>query len=203
MPNFATNINPAFPEDINARLAIVDEHAQANIAAASTTMHIASINTKLTEIRESTAPARRRYIQLRNLSDKYYAPVATVAPCRKGCAHCCYVAVPLTQTEANIIGEAIGRRARRVPASLLALTKDIGYHNPCPFLLNNVCSIYEHRPHACRTHYNLDIDDLLCRLDGPLNVPVPLANSGPLDLAYMEMIREPIGDIRQFFPPVC
>lgn len=73
---------------------------------------------------------------------------------------------------------------------------------PCPFLHEQRCSVYEHRPNACRTHFSLDVDDLLCRLIPGAEVPVPLADSRQLQ--FMILSGQPaalIGDIRDFFRP--
>lgn len=95
--------------------------------------------------------------------------VEPLAACRRGCAHCCHLRVEMTQLEAEQLGEAIGRRPntrhRYRPAQLEAY----GLDTPCPFLEGRDCSIYAHRPLACRKHHNLDIDALFCRLDLPVH----------------------------------
>ena len=71
----------------------------------------------------------------------------------------------------------------------------------CPFLVDGSCSIYAHRPMACRTHLNLDDDDLLCRLVPGIKVPVPYADATQLKAFYLAaQPNAELADIREFFP---
>jgi len=68
--------------------------------------------------------------------------------CGKGCSFCCLNPV------------------RAVTADEVELLKlvDTGTRNPgkgCPFLIDNACSVYEHRPSVCRTLYVIS-DPALC-----------------------------------------
>ena len=117
----------------------------------------------------------------------------------------------MSQTEADAIGHRIGRpamqlRADYVPPDL----HDFGRETPCPFLVNDACSIYEHRPFVCRNYVNMDQDPLLCgfenlalaRAGDPRHTPVPHLDPGPLLAAYRAVSgKDRLGDIRAFFPP--
>lgn len=89
---------------------------------------------------------------LAKLSD---VPVA----CKKGCSHCCNIWVSASVPEifylAKLLrGQASGREmaVREAHAATEPYTHEQRpYHPfPCGFLENNECSIYEHRPVACR-----------------------------------------------------
>lgn len=143
--------------------------------------------------------------KLYKLADEMYHVEPGETACRRGCSHCCHIAVGVTATEADYIGKCIGIKAtpskhvRHVPDFA---GFDYGYHNPCTFLVNGECSIYEHRPLACRTHYNLDVDELLCRLDPPKTWAVPYMNTIPIQ-TVMAAIASPgwkVADIRTWFP---
>ena len=90
----------------------------------------------------------------------------------------------MTQLEAERLGSAIGRapntRQRYMPAEEGAYS----YDTPCPFLVEGECSVYEHRPFACRKHHSLDIGALFCRLDLPpefaVSAPRVSPNTAPL-----------------------
>jgi hypothetical protein len=131
--------------------------------------------------------------------------------CRRGCSHCCYTMVLLTQDEADVIGKRIGRKVKQVkPPGRGRADKDafdFGYHNPCPFLDDGECSIYENRPLPCRTQINVDTDALMCELTPPESKPVPYLNPHPYLMAFLQMLGVPqvepvLGDIREFFPKV-
>ena len=90
--------------------------------------------------------------------------------CRSGCAHCCHQAVGVTPPEVFAIHEHL--RATRAPAELAAVVRRIRAADdrtrgmtsaerlspdlPCPFLVDERCSIYEVRPLACRGTNSLD-----------------------------------------------
>ena len=72
----------------------------------------------------------------------------------------------------------------------------------CPFLKNGECAIYAHRPLACRYHYNMDDDDLLCRLEEDAEgTQVPYLNSYSMLLpSILALMPTTISDIRDWFP---
>lgn len=131
--------------------------------------------------------------------------------CRQGCSACCHQRVMMSQSEADAIGQRIGRAAMQLPANYVAPdVHDFGRDTPCPFLVENACSIYEHRPFVCRNYVNLDVDALLCGFENlalakagdPRHTPVPHLDPGPLLGAYRQVAgKDRMGDIRAFFPP--
>lgn len=146
----------------------------------------------------------------RNLDSKYellwraadilgqYA--SKVSACRKGCSHCCHIAVSMSHGEAEMIGRRIKKTPNAVPSGLSESFRDeIG--QPCVFLKNGACSIYENRPLACRAHFNLDRDDLLCRLIPGADVPVPYLNAQEIFVAYAVIDPRGMSTLRAFFKP--
>ncbi|TCK37944.1 Fe-S-cluster containining protein [Paraburkholderia sp. BL8N3] len=126
------------------------------------------------------------------------------AACRRGCSHCCHIEVHMPEQEAALIGKRIGVKPKQVIGNTMRGDIKGGYDNPCPFLEHDQCSIYEHRPLACRQHVNMDRDALLCELTGEPN-KVPYLNlfdyTTALAMVTAEDGRRPkVGDIRQFFP---
>lgn len=135
------------------------------------------------------------------------APVAARAACRKGCSHCCHIPVSITSAEAMNLAAATGR-PMSIPDNAINLTDlteeptpvrtDIG---PCPFLVEGSCSVYESRPVICRTHFNLDADDLLCRVVPGHPTDVPYADARLILGACLALQQDQvIADIRDFFP---
>lgn len=125
-----------------------------------------------------------------------------LSACSNGaCNHCCHIPVAISKTEAEIIGNAVGRKPRKLPG-ILEFKREYGYHMPCPFLKNGACSIYASRPFACRAHLSLDVNDRLCKLLPDITVPVPLADVRQLQSAYVQAgAGEEMADIRDYFPP--
>jgi uncharacterized protein len=102
----------------------------------------------------------------------------TDLPCRRGCSHCCKeVPPPLSTSEwkvvlehlrtmppdlvQQVLGRALElyeRNAERIeelerePERFDELARDLGF--ACPFLVDEACSIYPARPHACRLYGN-------------------------------------------------
>jgi|ERR1700722_5767336 len=145
--------------------------------------------------------------QIQVIADKAFHHAAGRVACARGCAHCCYIAVPITTVEAKSIGEQIGIEPRDVtnvpPRNPTSFSKE----TPCPFLENNECSIYEHRPLECRTNFNFDRDSYWCQYENwnkpGAGVPKPMIPA--LGLAYVVVSKgrrpEPtVADIRDFFP---
>jgi hypothetical protein len=138
------------------------------------------------------------------VADEIDHAVAPLAACKKGCSHCCHIKVEMTDLEAVQLGEAIGRRPNMNQRYTSLDEAWFGYHTPCPFLEDGECSIYEHRPMACRKNHNLDIDELFCRLDLPLRYrgAVLRLRSDALLALYGSSITATtkVGDIRDWFP---
>lgn len=85
---------------------------------------------------------------------------AKVAPCQRGCSHCCHLTVTTTELEASYISAHTGD----VISDKAVVDPTLTYNTPCPFLdlALGECTIYEHRPYNCRTFMALD-DSELCR----------------------------------------
>lgn len=151
---------------------------------------------------------------------------APLSPCRAGCAHCCYQGVTLAEDEARVIAKAIGRKvAEPAPGRLLSVgdllaegTEDEAIAKlrkqrqwavdaysgvPCTFLRGGDCSIYEHRPIACRLHISVASDALLCRLVEGVEIEVPYIDARNEQQAYamaFPIERSRLADIRDWFP---
>ena len=79
--------------------------------------------------------------------------------CKKGCAHCCYVWVSATAPEILFVSKIVKRmgaatieRVRDAHERTKEFDFDTRYQHPgaCPLLEDDLCSIYQSRPTACR-----------------------------------------------------
>ena len=98
--------------------------------------------------------------------------------CKRGCIHCCYNQVALTEPEAlflglHLLGTRSPKRLRELADKAQALAEglkgkswqEIGMNRhrlPCLFLEDGGCSVYPARPLACRGWNS--VDESMCRL---------------------------------------
>jgi hypothetical protein len=171
--------------------------------------HIARFNAGLSALVRNQRSADYCVPKFWALIDEMMSFNAPDVACKRGCNHCCHTQVLVTDVEAAVIGRRIGIKPRPIigRGRNREDTKnfDWGYHNPCTFLVNGECSIYENRPMPCRTQYNLDIDALMCELTPPESKTVLYMNPHPFLMAFLQMLGVPhvvpkLADIREFFP---
>jgi hypothetical protein len=164
--------------------------------------HVITLPKRITQI--SARPVVRLK-EVLSTADQIFGHAGKFAACARGCGHCCYVSVPITQFEARYMGENLGI----VPVEQIQTIKheltEYGSHTPCPFLENGECSIYEYRPLTCRMHMNFDADNYWCLHENwkKPEAEIPRPTIDPLIDAYHTVISNvaPImADIRDFFP---
>lgn len=152
--------------------------------------------------------ARAKVLILRELVAIPARWVKDLAACGKGCAACCHIGVTIGADEAVVIGKEIGVNPK-VPARFIQPEDDEEseakkyYGQPCPFLVDNTCGIYESRPLACRTLFNMDADALLCTIAPGEKVKVYYLNHMPQTTVIAEAFAGSAllhADIRDFFP---
>lgn len=198
--------DPELPAHLLARLADAEAHARKQMAALAP--QSAKLGPRLSRALSAVERSRRsldaRYDEFLSVVGEVAKLVQPRSACKRGCSHCCHIPVAMLSTEAEIIGRRIRVNPVRPMHRVLPSDRPFGYQHPCPFLENGVCGIYAHRPVSCRLHFNLDRDDLLCRLIPEKSVPVPLADMRALQAAYFFLSdADPasvIGDVRDFFP---
>lgn len=100
--------------------------------------------------------------------------------CTKGCTHCCRDQyIPMTAAEMEgMMMYAAAELHEPVRSRVVHNIPDQGMSETCPFLVDDVCSIYPMRPMACRRYYVLELacgpqEDVL--LTRPNHILQPLA----------------------------
>ena len=87
--------------------------------------------------------------------------------CKAGCSYCCSARVEAIEPEVFRIAQEITSRSSEESNALIerlqtyvAMPSDVApwqQRKPCPFLVDNLCSIYEVRPGVCRKAHSLDV----------------------------------------------
>jgi Fe-S-cluster containining protein len=154
---------------------------------------------------------RQRLIRFHRAASAWASPMEPIAACRKGCCHCCFIPCHILSEEAKLLADLTGRTMVKPEIRFSVASRqdpnapepDPKRHlgEPCPFLKDGLCSVYENRPISCRTHYNLDDDSLLCEVvpDHPVTVPM-INNHSILGYIALQFPKDYLSDIRDFFP---
>jgi uncharacterized protein len=92
------------------------------------------------------------------------------------CANCCrHVSPGLTEEDVQRLAGHLGMSVTNFAAKYLEPVKTepdlpwIMRERPCPFLKENRCSVYEHRPSTCRGYPYLNKPDLVFRTFGTID----------------------------------
>lgn len=205
---FAESTDPRFPPAVNARLQVVGATARASLDAINARLlpRIPEFNRRAQAVVDSPKSKTSKIHALWALIDDVNTANVGHVACRRGCNHCCHTEVLMTPEEAEAVGKRIGRMPRH-PKLRSERNKnfDCSYGNPCTFLKNGECSIYENRPVACRAQYSLDVDALLCEIPpGEPPRPVPYQNPMPFNMILLHIVQPQtpacMADIREYFP---
>jgi Fe-S-cluster containining protein len=130
--------------------------------------------------------------------EELYDHVARYTPCKKGCDHCCYYRVTLTDIEIDYIERHTHHKRLKS-----YLPKQEFHGQACTFLDNGACSIYEARPFVCRRHVVLTNTNTWCQSDISRDETFTILRFSSVDASF-EHIRQLSGslelyDIRQVF----
>lgn len=124
--------------------------------------HLSSLFEKAKRFKNIDAPVRLIHeITTKGLAHISDIPVA----CKKGCSHCCFVWVSVSAPEIIYLSKLIRLRGKEAIDAIRQAhdaTKSFGFEerpehpHPCPLLVENLCSVYETRPSACRLAVSAD-----------------------------------------------
>lgn len=184
-----------FPDRVNRRLQVAQEFAQHQVRKVAP--HTMANAIRLMNQANNATSRATRAMWLIKSANQFAEAVEPVSACKSGCSHCCHIPVALTRIEAERISSATGHKMVSNPSRLPV---EASYKNPCVFLHEHKCSIYEHRPIACRTYFNLDADNLLCQLVPGASIPVPLPDTRAFAAMNFKIGgHTEIADIRHWF----
>lgn len=73
--------------------------------------------------------------------------------CREGCSHCCEKGdYPISQLELEYLMQGFIELDDNIKQAIKTNITNMEKGGACPFLINNRCSVYSHRPIVCRVH---------------------------------------------------
>jgi len=131
---------------------------------ASLTRHLHGLFEKARQTASIEAPVRYLHSQITTTAGKLKD---IKIACAKGCSHCCHSWVSVTAPEVLYVARAVRSRgvsAMAQVASTHATTGQLDFtarqQQPiaCPQLVEDACSIYQHRPTICRFTASADAD---------------------------------------------
>lgn len=123
--------------------------------------------------------------------------------CKKGCSACCKMNVSISSVEAEQIAKYTQKNIRHLKRSI---AHAIGHFSgiACPFLIENVCSIYEVRPYMCRAHVSFDTSSYWCEPERAYDAELQGVKFAGAMTAYKAIHEKTsnaiFADIRDFFP---
>lgn len=163
---------------------------------------------KVIKIFSENAALKTKQRKVFELVDKVSSVLFGYTACQIGCKACCYLPTLIFEHEALILAAASGRPPSKVPLRDRDLSLEAGRDFmgvPCPFLAEEACSVYAHRPLICRLHHSLAADATPCQTLPITGVRPPMLNPDYAELPYQVMMmrfapNEPWGVIQEFFP---
>ena len=97
--------DPSFPEEVNARLRVVEATAEANIKKTDPDAGQRVKQLLAVALRANTSA--KKVMWLHKAADVSAAAVAPVSACRTGCDSCCHIEARISRLEARVLARAI------------------------------------------------------------------------------------------------
>jgi len=109
-------------------------------------------------------------MEIDSLVHDLYRKISSEIDCKQ-CANCCREIQPiLSEEDIRLFSKGVGLSVDKFTAQYLAPVKNSSElsfkRQPCPFLKENLCVNYEHRPRDCRSYPHLHKDRFVSRLMG-------------------------------------
>ena len=156
------------------------------------------------DVAAMSASAKVKLRRIYGVMDRLSAATEGYVACQRGCADCCRMNVTISAQEARMIAEASGRLAAPLATSREHDNREF-LGQPCPFLVDNACSVYDVRPLVCRSHFSFDATAHWCAPERSTTVQMKLLRFSGARRAYDGVVGDGPAtikaDIRDFFPP--
>jgi Fe-S-cluster containining protein len=136
----------------------------------------------------------KKLVSLYEFMDGLSGSFSHLTPCKKGCSYCCEIRVDVSKIELSLIKSKAKKAYNNA-------TKDLVIGEPCPFLKDNSCSVYEVRPFLCRRHQVFTPTNKLCVNNDELGQE--LLSFSEVERSYIHILSESHfdkpKDIREYF----
>jgi Fe-S-cluster containining protein len=146
------------------------------------------------KVKKSKRNLTDQLVNLYEFMGEISASFSHLTPCKQGCSYCCRIRVDVSEIELSLIKS----KARKAYNNA---TKDQEIGEPCPFLKNNSCSVYEVRPFLCRRHQVFTPTNDLCVSNNDLGQE--LLSFSEVERSYIHILSESNfekpKDIREYF----
>lgn len=168
------------------------------------------IRQELLRLRLQAGSFRSKRAKILKTADALNEAASDFAACKKGCGECCRMPTLIYEHEAAEMARASDRVIAKVPfrpreSVIQVMARHYG--TPCPFLIDESCSIYADRPHVCRVHLSFNDDASACSSSQRIDqrAPVVMYNADLIEVPYNNIVlnyapAEPWGCIQEFFP---
>lgn len=155
------------------------------------------------EIVHEHSSAKSKLAKVYRLVAEFAHAARPFVACAKGCSACCRMNVAVTSLEADRLAVVSGKPMAQVRAPVKHAS-DRFSGVPCPFLVNDACTVYDARPYACRAHHSFDSTSYWCQPERSHEVPLTQPRLGGARAAYLVIAGNTslggFADIRDFFP---
>lgn len=156
------------------------------------------------ELAKENSSAKSKLRKLYHLVADFSEVSKPFVACGVGCSDCCKMNVSITVVEAEQLAAISGKPLSRV-ATPTAYPPEKFSGMPCPFLVDDACSVYDARPYACRTHVSFDHNAHWCHPDRSNIVDRGMVELSGAKEAYIAIASRSslrgFADIRDFFSP--
>ncbi len=156
-----------------------------------------------TDLAAQNASLKSKLAKVTQLMDELSSAASSYVACRSGCSACCKMNVSITLLEAERLAAVSGKRLATVVRPMVH-KQDHFAGIPCPFLKNEKCSVYAHRPLACRAHFSFAADDYVCQPENAYVGGMGMVRFDGVHKAYLNVAGatalKGFADIRDFFP---
>lgn len=155
------------------------------------------------QLRRDNSSAKSKLGKIYSLMTEVNQAVKPYIACGKGCSDCCKMNVSISAIEADRLSATSRKPMAVVKRPVLHPEQEFS-GVPCPFLVEDTCSVYEARPYVCRAHYSFDTSAYWCHPERSNEGKMSLLQMGGVRQAYDEIVVNSrlrgFADIRDFFP---